>query len=313
MSFDVDPLTLLARAILALGAGLIIPLGMIATTPAGADPGARFHRFVRRLLSPAAVPLLVSLVSATGDLAPVLALPWVAASALVLAVGARRLLARARTPRRFDLAELAIDAGFAYLPVGAVWAWVYRADVDLLGFAGVQALLTANHFHFAGFGMCVLVGLVGRRLGARAGLAYRAAAVLAVLAVALVAAGITVSRSLEVFAAWALVLGVILTAVSLVRASRTTRGVPRVLLIVSAIAGVIAAGFAAHFATGGFARLDAVKLRQMLFFHALVNALGFVGAGLAAFALDGATRAEGPPGGDQGEKTLSSSPDTTTT
>lgn len=306
MTFDVDPLTLLARAILALGAGLIVPVGMIPTTPDGADRAARFHRFVRRLLSPAAVPLLVSLVTATSDLAPILALPWVAASALVAALGARRLVARARTERRFDLAELAIDAGFAYLPVGAVWAWVYRADVDLLGFAGVQALLTANHFHFAGFGMCVLVGLVGRRLGPAAGPTYRAAALLAVLAVALVAAGITISHTLEVAAAWALVLGVILTAVNLVRASRASRGVPRALLVVSAIAGVIAAGFAAHFATGGFARLDAVALRRMLFFHALVNAIGFVGAGLTAFALDGATRG-------QGAKTLSSSPDTTTT
>lgn len=310
MEPSLDPLTTLARAILGLGAGIVVPLGLAAGAPREAEAGRPLHAFARKLVSPAALGLMVSLVTTDPTLASLACTPWLAVSALVAIIGLRRLAGRLRSPSRSDLGELALDAGHLYLPVGAVWAFVYRSDASLFGFTGMQALLTANHFHYAGFGACVLVGVVGRRLGPAAGVTYRAAAALTLAAVALVAAGITVSRSLEVVAAWALVLGVALTAASLVRVARAERGVVRALFAVSALSGVVAAGFAAHFATGGFAHLDAVALRRMLFFHALVNALGFVGAGLTACLL--AARAAPPPG-DQGRKVLSSSPETTTT
>ncbi|MBL8610038.1 MAG: YndJ family transporter [Myxococcales bacterium] len=310
MEPSLDPLTTLARAILGLGAGIVVPLGLAAGGPREGEAGRPLHAFARKLASPAAVGLMVSLVTTDPTLASLACTPWLALSALVALVGLRRLFARLRSPARADLGELALDAGYVYLPVGAAWAFVYRSDASLFGFTGMQALLTANHFHYAGFGACVLVGIVGRRLGPGAGLTYRAAAVLTTAAVALVAAGITLSHALEVFAAWALVLGVALTAASLVRVARVASGVVRALFAISALSGLVAAGFAAHFATGGFAHLDAVALRRMLFFHALVNALGFVGAGLTACLL--AARSSPPPG-DQGRKALSSSPETTTT
>jgi hypothetical protein len=99
--------------------------------------------------------------------------------------------------------------------------------------------------------------------------------------VALLAVGITVSRKLEVGAAWTLVVGILLVARLAFRAS-AAESEARALTRVSASAGVFAAAFAAHFATVGFASLDGAALRRMMLFHAGVNAIGFVLLGLVA-------------------------------
>ena len=90
------------------------------------------------------------------------------------------------------------------------------------------------------------------------------------------------SRTLEIVAAWSLVLGVVLVARMSWRASRGDDQLPRWLSRLSAFAGCFAAAFAAHYATVGFAKLDGAAFRRMMLFHALVNALGFVGVGLLA-------------------------------
>jgi hypothetical protein len=238
---------------------------------------------VAKLATRAAALLLVaSLVLIAGPLAGALAAAWGVATLVVAWVGVRRLLARGAA--WFEPAALAMDAGLAYLPVSALWAFVYRSDTAFAGFSGTAALLTAAHFQYAGFGACVLVGALGARLGAAAGPTFRVTALSTALAVALVAAGITLSHVIEVVSAWLLVGSVVLVAYALVRASASMRGMARALLVLSAASAVLAASFAAHFATFGFARLDAELFVRMLRFHGAVNALGFVTAGLAGLA-----------------------------
>ena len=65
---------------------------------------------------------------------------------------------------------------------------------------------------------------------------------------------------------------------------------PRVLLGVSAIAGLVPAALAVHFSMTGFERLSDEAFRRMVLFHGLVNAVGFIGAGLVGFRLSSPAR-----------------------
>lgn len=277
----IDPLVFAARALLALAALGVVPLGLAVTAPSG-EPLTAFYTRLRWLVTAAGPALLGALVLPSGALSGALAVLWLLVCVAASIYGLRRFLARGAA--RFDLPELTVDAGLAYLSVGGAWAVAYRTDMVVLGFTGTQALLTANHFHYAGFGLCVLVGALGRVVDP-ARPAYRAAAVLAVLAVSLVAIGITISRVVEAVAAWTLVCGVLFTAEGLARAAIASRGAVRALFVVSAISGIVAGSFAAQFASAGFARLDPILLRKMIAFHGAVNAIGFVGAGLLAVRL----------------------------
>jgi len=278
-----DAVAILSRVLVALGPLVIVPIGLDLGRPASPSQGSvdRVTRQARRLVLPPALAFAAALTLPAGALAAALAVPWMLMTALVGALGIARFWTR-EPGRRFDVSELAIDLGFAYLPVGGAWAFVHRSDLGVLGFAGTSALLTCAHFHFAGFGLCVLVGALGLRLGTARDGVDRAATLVAASSVALLALGITMSRTLEIIAAWSLVLGVVLVARMSWRASRCEEDLPRRLSRLSAFAGCFAAAFAAHYATIGFARLDGTTFRRMMLCHALVNALGFVGAGLLA-------------------------------
>jgi hypothetical protein len=277
-----DAITLVARGILAFGAWVVVPLGLTVAVTSPEGPAARVSRVALRAWPFGALALTVSLVLPTSSLSLALALPWLVTAGLVALTGVARFVGRSAA--RFDLAELAIDAGLVYLPVGAAWACVARSNLDMLGFAGTKALLTANHFHYAGFGACVLVGALGRDR-ARTKL-WNVAAAGTVSGVALVALGITVSHVIEVIAAWSLAACILVVAWLVGRAAREARATaPRVLLGISGLAGLVPAALAVHFSMTGFERLSDEAFRRMVLFHGLVNAAGFVGAGLLGLRL----------------------------
>lgn len=89
------------------------------------------------------------------------ALPWfiwtLAAAILVL----RHHMATAgRRPTLSDFARL---CAFLYLPVGSAWALADRLGIHPLGFDDTMVLLTAAHFHYAGFVLPILAGYLLRR------------------------------------------------------------------------------------------------------------------------------------------------------
>lgn len=275
-----------ARGLLALAALVLVPLAVsFARRPhrngeseAGLDP---------RALLLAALALGVALTVRNRALAVLLSTPWLVTSAWLAIWGLRRLVTRAR-PR---LEELAIDVGLAYLPVGAAWAVAYQADLVVLGFSGMQALLTALHFHVAGLGACTLAGLVGRSLPERGvrRAAWRIATVVIVTGMLALAIGISYFRPLERVMAVVLALAMAVLGVLLV-SSRSP------LLVVAGFAGIWGMYRAASFALIGFGGLDASWLRRMLLEHGVVNAVGFVGCGLLGFRLRGSSSRATPAG-----------------
>lgn len=278
MPFDVvaiDHLTLLVRVVVGFAALVVVPLALRHAF------GAEDAPLPRVALVSAGVSLGLGML-VRAPIGGALVLPWGLAAAFLAARAGRDALGKLRS---LALPDLAITAALLYLPVGAIWSGAYRLGIPLAGFAGLECLLTAAHFHYAGFGACMLVGLLGRELGDDRGVTYRIGAAGTVVSVALVAAGITASHAVERVSAWALVASVLLVDVNLVRLALRSRGAARVLLLASPLASVVAALFAAHFAESGFHTLDDAKLRRMLYLHGMVNAFGFVTLGLFGIAL----------------------------
>jgi hypothetical protein len=58
--------------------------------------------------------------------------------------------------------ELCLHAALVYWPVGCLWLVISRAGVNPLGFSDDIVLLTAVHFHYAGFAALTMLGMTGR-------------------------------------------------------------------------------------------------------------------------------------------------------
>jgi hypothetical protein len=108
----------------------------------------------------AAAPLLVAFALSPGPVAGALALPWLAVALVGTAAAIRHGLSQLPSillPGR--LGDLGIDVALGFWGVGAVFALLDRLGVDT-GFSAIVVLLTATHFHFAGFGLLSLASLL---------------------------------------------------------------------------------------------------------------------------------------------------------
>jgi uncharacterized protein (UPF0548 family) len=126
---------------------------------------------------PAAVLAAVSLSLEAGVWAAVLATPW-----LLVCVATSWSGRRAAWP---------VLAGCLYLSVGGAWLWADRAGMRPMGFGDDIVRLTALHFHFAGFALPVLTGIL---LQIRNHWLSRCAALGVVAGVPLTAVGITATQ-----------------------------------------------------------------------------------------------------------------------
>ena len=237
----------------------------------------------------AAALVVVAFLSPAGTTAALLALAWLPPTGLVALSGLLRLLARGN----LQADELCIDAGLIYLPIGAVWLLFNRAGVNPLGFGDTIVLLTAVHFHYAGFAAPILAGLLGRRVATMRPAAwplFRLVAAGVIAGIALVAAGITLARYtplVEVAAALlfaASLLGLAALALLFVVPKISDR-LARMLLAISALSLVVTMLFAASYAVGQFAGVTLVGIPRMVQVHGWLNALGFVLCGLLAWTL----------------------------
>lgn len=240
-----------------------------------------------------------------GDAAMALASVWLVATIVIAITGALRIARRGTSP----IEELSIDVGHLYLPVGGAWLIAARGGLEPLGFREPVVTFTANHFHYAGFAAPVIVGLLGRQLALRrrpgqtdavasklVRSTYLVAAPIVIVGIPLVAAGITISRSLEMPAAILLGIGMLLVSMLLARTGAQRlleRGVlvklTGVGLLVAATSLVLSMAFAVAFTTTGSAGRDALEpvipFKTMVQFHGAANAYGFALAALLAFAI----------------------------
>lgn len=129
----------------------------------------------------------ISYLLPTGYLAGGLALVWLLCT-LLLAWNHIQQYRQQKAENEISYAGL---AAFLYLPVGAAWALADRLGLQPMGFQSTIVLLTAVHFHYAGF----LLLVAGHRILTFPSNTYKVNwDLLLVVGVPLVALGITLSQ-----------------------------------------------------------------------------------------------------------------------
>ncbi|MBS1790965.1 MAG: YndJ family protein [Acidobacteria bacterium] len=251
-----------------------------------------FHFLTLRyalLLQPVGAALVIgSFWLRTGRSAAILTLAWMLTTLLIALFGLWRLWRRwSVTGSILPLEELCIDAGLAYVVVGSGWLFLSRLGLNPMNFSDTIVLLTAVHFHYAGFAAPILTGLAGRKL--KIGIArkiYLAAATGIIAGPPLVAAGITLSRTVEVISAVILATSLFLLAMlTMFVIVPTLKPLPRLLLILSSMSVIVTMIFACLYAFGRFAGMETVSIPLMAQVHGISNAFGFVLCGLLAWQM----------------------------
>jgi hypothetical protein len=260
-----------------------VPLGLALLLPESGGWPSWPWRAAVVVQPPAALVLLGAFAVPQGRWGALLCLPWLTLTLLAPLCGLARILKRGPQPPE----EIALSAGLVYLAVGGAWLVLSRAGIQPLGFAPLIVLLTAVHFHYAGFVLPLLAGMAGR---ARPGLLGRAAAIGVIAGVPLVAVGINLAQlQVRAFEPWAAALlaasGLLVALLYLMLAAGRRPPLQRLLLAVAGLALPVGMLLAAVYAWGRYTGLLWVDIAQMLPYHGAVNALGFALPGLAAWNL----------------------------
>jgi len=175
-------------------------------------------------------------------------------------------------------------AAFLYLPIAAAWALADRLGLQPMGFQSTIVLLTAVHFHYAGF----LLLVVGHRILTFSPLAYKISwDLLLVVGVPLVALGITLSQWngpawIETLSATVMAIGGLGVALLHLRRSRQIQSaIVRWAWRVGALCLSIGMCLAVAYGWRPFFPLDFLSIPWMYAVHGTLN---FFGVGLLVIA-----------------------------
>ncbi|MCB1275235.1 YndJ family transporter [Prosthecobacter sp.] len=224
-----------------------------------------------------------SFLSTPGIQAAWLAVPWLVARLFVV-----KDVSMAWNKRGMPSAVTACEQAAAIFPaVGAAWLVAYQAKWTPWGFDPLIVLLTAAHFHHAGFTLPLMAGLNAK---AKPSLLTKGSCIAILAGVPLVAIGITCTHFgvlpfVEPFGVTVLVLGALGVAVSQLRrgleAPQPT--MTRFGFLVSGasllFAMLLALGFGLRYVIPNFA----LTMPQMWMIHGTLNAFGFGLCGILAW------------------------------
>jgi len=258
---------------------VVVPLGFdLAAAPDAEGNNSPLYRIARFLQPAGACCAAISFLLPTGLWSALLACGWGSVAGLMALFGVFRLYRR----RNFSIEELCVDAALLYIPVGSAWLIAARAGIPVAGFGGVMAMLTAVHFHYAGFIAPIITGMTGRALRTgppRAWKVYRLAAPGVIAGPPLVALGITFSPAVEVAAAAVLALALAVHAGLLLFSvlPRLAAGPARWLLGTAACASVGAMILAVLYAIGVFSEISIIDIPRMALLHGCLNGLFALG------------------------------------
>ncbi|HKV61768.1 MAG TPA: YndJ family transporter [Candidatus Acidoferrum sp.] len=268
----IELLFLLAPWIVVPLANSLIPSLSESNRPGAQSPSVRWIIFAAAALATLSffLPAEIFAASAAGA--------WLLVCAFFAARGLRRLWHY----RANSFSQFCFAAGEAYLIVGGSWLVASRLGLNPVGFQEPIVLLTAVHFHFAGFLSAVLAGLTYERLReTRWSKPLSAALTGVVIGPGLLGLAFLVGPKVKLAAVILIVVGQVGLAAGMVRvALGQVNPLARVLLMLSG--GCIAAGMilAASWALGEYPLQSFVELGRMERIHGTLNAIGFGICGL---------------------------------
>jgi hypothetical protein len=214
--------------------------------------------------------------------AVVLTLPWLVWRAW-WAVGSVQTLRQAQ----WTAGDLAAASAGVFPVIGALWLTLHQTNWPLFGFDPLIVMLTAAHFHHAGFTLPLMAGLNAK---ARPNGLTKFSCVAILLGVPLVAIGITCTHFgvlpfVEPFGVTALVLGAIGVAVLQIQRGleKERKVLARLGFVVSGVslltAMLLALGFGLRYVIPNFA----LTMPQMWAIHGTLNVFGFGLCGILAW------------------------------
>ena len=274
----------------ALAPLVIVPLGLHLTDQMeNSSTNSLPERWARAVHAPAALLAVVSLLLAPGLLAGAFASAWIAFCALLAACVPLRLCRGGLA--RLDALFPAVS--FTYSLVGAAWLVASRLGLNPMGFQEPIVLLTAVHFHYAGFAAPLLARPTGRAFGhgGKSTLAialYRVVAPGVLLGPGVLAMGFVIGPRVKLAAALILALSEVCLAFLFVSGLVRIRPFAAQLLLTLAAASVaFSMALAAVWAIGEYPLQPFVNLDQMERFHGTANAFGFTLCGMLGWLLAG--------------------------
>ena len=243
-------------------------------------------RIAKFLQLPAALCAVASFFLRPGLFAALLVAPWlIFGCAMGLAALWNAFRGRIKT-----LAMVCANVSFLYLPVGCAWLLASRLGMTPMDFQEPIVLLTAVHFHFAGFAAPLLTLAGGSRVTRRDQITetiFKLVTAGVLAGPGLLAAGFVVGPRLKLAAALVVACSQIgLSCFFFLACARSLR--PRLaqaLVTISAISVSFAMVFAAVWAIGEFPLQPFVHLDQMARFHGTANGFGFILCGLTGWIL----------------------------
>ena len=276
-----------------LGPLVVVPLGLELfvrlddhADASGLVRAARWMQFSAALL------VTASFFFERGFTAAALVLPWFFVGGLLAFHGLKILF----SPAPKSLRAACVIASFLYLPIGCAWLIASRFGLNPMSFQEPIVLLTAVHFHFAGFAVPLMTCAAAQALAGPSVAVSRvldAVTVGVLVGPGMLAAGFVVGPHLKLLAALLLVTSEAgLGFLFLVACRRLQPRWTRVLVGLSAASVLGAMGLAGVWAIGEFPLQPFVHLAEMAKFHGTANALGFTICGLLGwiFSQPGNTR-----------------------
>ncbi len=232
----------------------------------------------------AALAAAVSYLFPQGLTAGALGGVWFSYTAILAALD----LIRFYLNRKYDSSEVAVNAGLLFSIIGGMWFVIHRLGAAPFQFGHLIVLLTAVHFHFAGFASLIFIGAAGRRLkNSHPALMplHAVTAFATILSIPLLAIGITLSPFLEAISAivLAVALGIMAILILTVVVPTVKRKLAKSLLIISSLSLITGMAFAILYALSEVSGIYVITITQMAHYHGWANALLFAVCGLWAW------------------------------
>jgi len=235
---------------------------------------------VLALLSPPAMP------------AALFALGWMTVCLLLAAAGIFGLISYSSLKdvggNRALLVEIALAMARIDLVVGGAWFVASRFGMRPMGIQEPIGLLTAVHFHFAGFGTATIAGAMLQFAESRShGRLLRWIVPLVAGMPFVVALGFVISPVLKMMAAVIFSACVAALAILLpILASHVESKAARVFLHVAAVSVFAGMALSVIYAIADLRGIDVLPIPQMARTHGLLNAVGFCLCGLLGWLIE---------------------------
>jgi hypothetical protein len=269
---------------------VIVPLGI--ELGRGMGGGGRLEALAWRLQPLGAGMAVVAIWLPPGKRAGIVALGWLLFCVLVAGAGLVEFMAPwkdAGRSTRATLIRTTLAVARIDLAVGGAWLVASRWGMRPMGIQEPIGLLTAVHFHFAGFATATIAAAT-LHFAERRGEARRWLRVVVGLVVGMpfvVAAGFVISPALKMGAAILFSASVAGLAIA-VRACSTKAedGTARLLLQVAAGAVFAAMVLSATYAVADYLGSEVLTIPQMARTHGVLNAVGFCLPGLLGWLVE---------------------------